>query len=81
MNIPKTVTINDFLTIEEICQARRLRSAKEICTQIIEPAIDRINRALGQENSPMYLAYAIEYVISTEASTSGQEDIPSDAHI
>lgn len=78
MNIRKTVTIKDFLTLEEISQARRLKSAKEICRLIIEPSIERINQTLGQENVPMYLAYAIEYALSREV---GNEEGSRDAHI
>ena len=34
---------------------------KRIRDEIIKPNIDRINKALGQENDPDYLAYAVEY--------------------
>jgi hypothetical protein len=34
-----------------------------VCEQIICPNLERINRTLGQENDPMHLAYAVEYVL------------------
>jgi len=60
----KQVGIVDFLTEEEIARAGELGKAVDIEREIIRPNIDRINAALGQENDPMYLAYAVEYVLS-----------------
>jgi hypothetical protein len=67
----KQVTIDQFLTTAEIAQATRLyRTAKPgtfnrlLTEQIIQPNIERINTALGQENDASYLAYAVEFVIS-----------------
>lgn len=65
------ITIDQFLTPAEIEKACRLYSelkdtgtyAKTIETEIIEPNIERINQALGQENHAGYLAYAVEYVM------------------
>ena len=59
------VTINQFLTESQILKAKRLNNAKDICKEVIEPNIDSINQKLGQENDPMYLSYAVEYVLST----------------
>jgi hypothetical protein len=70
----KTVTLPDFLTGSEIakasklykeCQYRRVPFAPECERQIILPVINRINAELGQENDPRFLAYAVEYVLST----------------
>lgn len=58
------VTLPDFLTKEQIEKAYQLKNAKEICQKVIKPNIKAINKKLGQENEPMYLAYACEYVIS-----------------
>jgi hypothetical protein len=58
------ITITDFLTNEEIKKAVHLKTATLIRDNIIEPNIDRINKSLGQENDPMYLAYAVEYVLT-----------------
>lgn len=60
----KKVSITDFLTPREIARARQLKDARRICDEIIRPSIHRINKDLGQENDPMYLAYVVEYVIS-----------------
>jgi hypothetical protein len=67
----KKVLITDFLTADEIKQAvamytarpRHQSYARAVCEAIIRPNLQRINRALGQENDPMYLAYAVEYVM------------------
>jgi hypothetical protein len=67
----KTVTLADFLTDAEIEHAVRLYnspmvgvSTHLIDEQIITPNIERINKALGQENDPRYLAYMVEYAIT-----------------
>jgi hypothetical protein len=67
----KQITIADFLTDAEIEQAVTLYKAaapgtfnKLITEQIITPNMTRINKALGQENDPRYLAYAVEFVLT-----------------
>lgn len=60
----KSVTLKDFLTPDEIEEARMLKHAREIKKKIVDPNLKRINAALGQQNDPMYLAYMIEYVVS-----------------
>jgi hypothetical protein len=80
----KTVRLNEFLTREEIELAIKLwdgkgkmppggRYAQVIRDTIIAPNIERINKALGQENDPMFLAYAIEYVIGEEMKREREE--------
>jgi hypothetical protein len=66
----KTVTVLDFLTPVEIAEALKLYQtaapgtfAKLLDEQTITPNIERINKALGQENDPRYLAYLVEYAI------------------
>ena len=59
----KTTTPKEFLTPEELKEVFRLKKAKLIKEQIIAPNIERINKTLQQENDPMYLAYALEYVV------------------
>ena len=59
-----TITIDQFLNEEQIKKAIQLKKAKEICEEIIKPNIETINTMLGQENDPMYLAYATEYALS-----------------
>lgn len=72
----KQATLKDFLTEREIryCiylyssesdRTRGMSKARLICEEVIKPSIARINRTLGQENDPMYLAYAVEYAIQT----------------
>jgi hypothetical protein len=64
----KDVRIRDFLTPHEIKVAaaiyRKVEPSKRNATlvqKVIAPNIERINRALGQENDPSFLAYAVEY--------------------
>ena len=66
------VTLADFLTEEEIDLAAEMYAkdsssgyADRVLKRIIQPNMARINRALGQENDPEYLAYCVEYVVST----------------
>ena len=63
----KTVTLGDFLTASELKLITRLKNAKAICDQVIQPNIERINKAIGQENDPMYLSYMCEYAVSQGA--------------
>lgn len=58
------ITIGEFLTNDEILQCSKCTTAEEIEKEVIAPNIDRINKALGQENNARYLAYAVEYVLS-----------------
>jgi len=59
---PRTVSLPDFLSEQQLNQAMLCRSAKEIKEKVTEPNLEEINRKLGQENDPMYLAYACEAV-------------------
>ena len=67
----KTMTLPQFLTEAQIALALTLykdhggMDAKgKIQTLVIEPNIAAINKKLGQENDPSYLAYAVVYVFS-----------------
>jgi hypothetical protein len=69
----RQVGLTDFLTEEEIARAIELYQicaagsfARAVDAQIITPNIDRINAALGQENDPRYLAYAVDYILSKQ---------------
>jgi hypothetical protein len=59
----------EFLTEDEIQLAARMwvedkqHYANRVCEKIIRPNIARINRSLGQENDPWYLAHALEFVM------------------
>jgi hypothetical protein len=62
-----TTSAKDFLTDAEIKKAIKLYriangSFHQRCMdEIIKPVITRINKALGQENDPRWLAYAVEF--------------------
>lgn len=65
----RQITLKDFLTSEQIDAAFRIyrdhpehEVAKRICEEVIRPNLTAINRKLGQENDPMFLAYACVYV-------------------
>jgi hypothetical protein len=68
----RNVTISDFLTDRQIEQAvalhREYRGTSALhdllVQKIIRPNMAAINRKLGQENDPSFLAYAVEYVIN-----------------
>ena len=67
----KTMTLPDFLTEAQIAEALALfkdhggvDAKGKIQKQVIEPNITEINKKLGQENDPSYLAYAVVYVFS-----------------
>lgn len=68
----KQMRIADFLEPNEIIQAIKLFNevkesdyfALRMAKEIIEPVLPRINRMLGQENSAMYLAYAVEWALN-----------------
>ena len=70
----RRITIDMFLTHEEVALAQKMyRDSpntfhKDFMEQVIVPNIDRINAALGQENDPGYLAYAVEYVMASVSS-------------
>lgn len=40
--------------------------AQVICDNVIKPEMDRINEVTGQENHPMYLAYALIFLVSRD---------------
>lgn len=60
----RRVTLGDFLTDAELLQAITLADRRQIRDLIIKPNIERINQALGRENDPDYLAYAVVYSLS-----------------
>lgn len=69
MSKQKKIGLSDFLTVDEVVEAIKLyRDASEgtfvhkCAAEIITPVLPRINKKLGQENHPLYLAYCVEYV-------------------
>jgi hypothetical protein len=63
------ITLGQMLTDEELLLAVRLNDRQKIRDQIIKPNIERINKSLGQENDPDYLAYAVSYSLSARRIT------------
>jgi len=67
----KSIALPKFLTEAQIARASKLYethgmwdSVAKIETEVIAPNLAAINRKLGQENDPRYLAYAVVYVLS-----------------
>ena len=66
----KQVGLREFLTSDEVDKTVHLYTYNRPAfhnrcrDEVINPVIDRINTALGQENDPDYLVYAIEAVLS-----------------
>lgn len=69
----KKLVITDFLTKAQIKQAMRYETAREICEHVITPNINEINMKLCQVNDPMFLAYAVEYILSQARKDPCQE--------
>jgi len=70
----KTVTLIQFLTESQIAEAVRLyencgdAAVAQIQNLVIEPNMAAINKKLGQENDPRYLAYAVVYACAQASS-------------
>lgn len=71
----KTVTLPDFLTRKQIEEAKAIfdsekdtRAVRRICDEVIAPNMVEIDRKIGQENDPMYLAYAAMHVFQRTMS-------------
>jgi hypothetical protein len=70
----KAVAIGDFLTESQLRQAMGYCETLHgpavhtaIRDNVIAPNMDEINRKIGQENDPDFLAYAIEHVYNVES--------------
>lgn len=78
----KTTTVDQILTPAEIERTQDLyatlantgKFAATIDAEIIAPNIERINKALGQENDSRFLAYAIEYALMQSRSIQNEEE-------
>ena len=68
-----TVTIRDYLTDDEIRQGIEMfktsssNFARKFADEVISPVIQRINTKLGQQKDPLFLAYAVQFVIEKVA--------------
>jgi hypothetical protein len=62
----KTFQLQDIFTDEQIQEALDMFKvtptgfAKKFAKEYVEPRIDEINKKLGQENDPVYIAYCME---------------------
>lgn len=61
MTQQRTITIEDFLTPEQIKMAAACFTAKDICERVVMPNMPAIEAKLGQECDAMYLSYATEF--------------------
>ena len=68
----RTVVLSEFLTPQEIARCVELTNARAIRDEVIAPNLERINKKLGQTNDAMYLAYAVEYVITQSQQNKGK---------
>ena len=60
----KTVDIATFATDEMLELARKIGpDVRRICSEVITPNMDEIDRKLGQKNDAMYLSYAMVYAL------------------
>lgn len=75
----KYITVDEFLTKEQAMLAITIYNRKptnlhkELVEQVIRPNMVEINRKLGQENDPDYLAYALEYGLVKTAQLKAQK--------
>lgn len=72
----KTVAIGDMLSESQVKRAITLYEqhfpkdgsfVEVLVREIIEPGLDEINRKLGQENNPHYLAYMVHHALNCAA--------------
>ena len=62
----RKINLADIFNYKELVLAAACRTPKEICTNIVEPVIDRVNQITGQENNPMFWAYILEHQMTIE---------------
>lgn len=67
--MPRHVTLSDFLTTDQLKAAVKLwrddryNFHRRVLAEVVEPNMAEINRKLGQDNVPGYIAYVIEYAM------------------
>lgn len=78
----KYLSLGSVLTKKEIAQAQNYileaqaegeSAAMRITAEIIEPALERINKKTGQANDARYLGYAIEFALRAAMARSYAE--------
>lgn len=79
MSVP-TTSLDQFLTEEQLehcaklwveCEGNDILFVGRVEVEVMLPNMNEINRKIGQENHPRYLAYATYYVFSTVMSRKG----------
>ncbi|RDJ35099.1 MAG: hypothetical protein DWQ19_09705 [Crenarchaeota archaeon] len=66
----KDITINDFLSVPQIKAAWKIYQespmgfARKCADEVIGPNIKKINKRLGQQNDPLFLAYLCEHAFN-----------------
>jgi len=53
-----------MLSDQDIELAMKLDDAQKICEQIIKPQLNELNKKIGQDNDPKYLAYCVMHITS-----------------
>ena len=57
--------ISDFLTKTQVNQAIKIgANHKRLLNEIVLPNVAQINKRLGQENNPGFIAYVLEYALA-----------------
>ncbi len=76
----KQITLADIFTASELDRAKELfletpvgSFNKMVVAEIVEPAMERINRALGQENDPRYMGYMLEHALNQSGLEPGSK--------
>ena len=78
----RSITLPDFLTSAQIRECVKIakiarREHKSIATAVadavIRPNMQAINGKLGQQNDPMYLAFAVEYVLTSSGQVGDSQ--------
>jgi hypothetical protein len=70
----KTMSVGEIFSQSDLVRAQELYpDARAICEQVIRPQLEEINRRVGQENDPMYLAYALVYLFDSLEVSSNVE--------
>lgn len=65
------VKISDLFTEQEVRAALKIwrtdrrRFHDRVSVEIVQPALDRINEATGQENDASFFAYALEFILGS----------------
>lgn len=80
LEMTKQATLADIFTASELERAKELfletpvgSFNKVVVAEIIEPVMDRINKALGQENDPRYMGYMLEHALTQSGLEPGSK--------